>query len=122
MTMDFDPNDQPVPVIPKWATFVPGRYPNFKMHKQPTHAKSAISTHGKGVLYEHVDGKWVERANTDSPDQDVCGVCGESTWREYKGWGDQTYRNNRAQIAFKKGTLELTRVCSYSCKDKVQEG
>jgi hypothetical protein len=59
--------------VPRWATYIPDRRPQFKMHTSKGLAKSALSIYADwgrgslrvGVLYEHVEGEWVERANIE---------------------------------------------------------
>jgi hypothetical protein len=60
MTLEFDPNNAKDPKTPVWATYVPSRRPNFKTHTNSGHAKNAINYAGRGILYQHIDGVWVE--------------------------------------------------------------
>lgn len=75
MTLDFDPNLKPRMNV--WATYIPSRSTRaaFATHRLRSHAKSAL-TSSVGIIYEHVDGEWVERFRRDEPDEMVCAGCG----------------------------------------------
>lgn len=58
---DFDPNKISNPIMPKWATYIKHRRPEFKIHNQLGHAKNALHQHfNGGTIYEYVNGEWVE--------------------------------------------------------------
>lgn len=77
---EFDPNVKKGPKAPRWASFIPSRStaPKFKIHMQRNHALNAFSDQPDGILYEWVDGKWVERVRFEgwekSPTCDDCGT------------------------------------------------
>lgn len=73
--MNFNPNDANAPQLPKWATYIPGRRPEFKLHKQKGHATNAVGNHKCGIVYEYVDNEWVERYRLDRKDI-VCAIEG----------------------------------------------
>jgi hypothetical protein len=61
----------PIPEVPRWATYIENRNPKFKIHKTKGHAVLALGCNpydGRktraGVLYEVVEGEWVERERT----------------------------------------------------------
>lgn len=82
---DFDPNVSSDP----WATYAPGRWNGgmFKAHKSRANALNAMANHKHGcILYEYVNGLWVERARFDAPPfrKDKCDSCGLTTMRPAK--------------------------------------
>lgn len=89
MALEFNPNDMSGPKAPEWATFIPGRKPEFKVHKQRNHALSAFQYRSNFLLFHWEDGKWVEvfRAENwhDDPKKEICDKCGKSTLGEHYG-------------------------------------
>lgn len=74
---DFDPN---APTRTPWATFVPRRSPQFKLHNSRGPALSALRSNEYGILYKWNEqaGKWGEVARADrrlEPDPAVCENC-----------------------------------------------
>lgn len=66
-----------------WATYVPGRSPQFKIHVERGHALAACSYHGRFILYKKVDDQWVEHIRQDKPlwefkKEAKCDGCGNS--------------------------------------------
>lgn len=55
--MNFTP---PKLAIPAWATYVPGRSPEFKAHTNRGYALSAITQGGQGIIYYVKDNEWIE--------------------------------------------------------------
>lgn len=118
----FPPN-----VLPQWATFVSGRKPRFKMHKDRGQAMNAImytvGSHPRGgVIYQFVDGDWKVFYTYEYDETCVeCGVKGEirkgnvrnidgllsvvSTWR--------TTRSGRKTSI----PVRLQKTCHYGCKE-----
>ncbi len=74
MKLDFNPNAKPD--LKAWATYIPTRStkPKFATHRTVGHAKSALS-HYVGIIYEFVDGEWMEIFRRDVPDEMVCIGC-----------------------------------------------
>lgn len=76
MGLEFDPNSINAN-LKLWASYVPGRRPEFKTHKGSAAAKNSINVvwpHREGIIYESVDGKWIERDRSIQPTE--CAVCG----------------------------------------------
>lgn len=77
--LKFDPNVKPT--LNLWATYIPTRTtkPKFSTHRIVAHAKSALGS-SSGIIYEFVDGEWVERYRRDESDEltgkKVCDGCG----------------------------------------------
>jgi hypothetical protein len=63
--------------LPEWATFVSGRYPEWKLHTGRGKAKNAVSYGWSGrktrpsELWEMVNGEWVKRLDTHDYDHDT---------------------------------------------------
>ena len=73
----FDPNA--IKSDP-WASFIPWRTPQFKVHSRRQDALSAISTNKAGVLYTRKDGRWQQVTRKLWDDHvGVCSHCGGST-------------------------------------------
>lgn len=86
--LEFDPNKKKDNF--GWATYVPGRTPEFKAHTQRGHAISALSQHQAGIIYILRNNLWVEIINLPSANpwgmnsqkpQLDCDACGKSTWQ-----------------------------------------
>lgn len=82
-TLVFDPNNVTGSKAPVWATYIPSRSLQFKTHTKRNHATNAMnyragsnwSGPGKpSIMYEFVDGKWVERERYEPPTN--CAHCG----------------------------------------------
>lgn len=58
--MEFEPPKK-LPPPPKWATYIPIRTPNFKIHTGLGPAKNAIIGAQCGILYEWDGEQWVNR-------------------------------------------------------------
>lgn len=104
----FDPNS---PTVGVWATYIPSRKPKFKVHKTRGHAKSAFHYVSTGILYESVDGEWVERHRSDGWEKSPnCSGCGADVVRTYDFRGEpRSYNNGCARWdGFKRITLCLT--------------
>jgi len=84
--LDFNPNMKPTMNV--WATYIPTRStkPKFSTHRLLTHAKSAIGQ-SLGIIYEYVDGEWVERWRRDEYDTKICAGC--SVPHKYRTVRDQ---------------------------------
>lgn len=72
--MDFDPNFKDKPGEPQWATYIPDRRgAKFKVHKGLGQAKNAFHYRDNAILYEWVDGEWVERYRIENhPGRPTC--------------------------------------------------
>lgn len=100
--MDFNPNKPAKTKKFFWATYIPYRNPEFKMHSQRGHALSAFQYKSDVILYQWDQTKeeWVEvyrieKISTDTRAQNVlyCEKCGDeiprNTWggrHAYRGW------------------------------------
>lgn len=78
--MVFDPN-QPASSVPKWATYLPGRSPNFKLHSRRAYAFNAFQRPGILFRYDFTSSRWIEvyreerLDDTDPPLRcDACGI------------------------------------------------
>ena len=69
MSLDnFDPNSKKKPVTPEYATYLPYRNPQFKIHKTIGHARAALSYKWPveaGILYVYKNNEWVELERSD---------------------------------------------------------
>lgn len=73
---EFDPNGKGDKQLKLWASYIPNRSPKFKVHKTEGHAKNALAyywPHREGIMYESVDGEWVERDRAVFPT--TCVTC-----------------------------------------------
>lgn len=121
--MKFDPNEKNkgVPVI-KWATYIPDRTPNFKIHKQINHAKSAFQYRNNAILYERVDEEWIERYRRELDGADhprYCQWCEKDTYDEGISKWSSYYAGSF--IWPKTGELVTHWVC-YDCGHKHYRG
>ena len=83
---DFNPN---AVSNGNWATYIPNRHPRFKVHVKRSHATSALGVkfpYCSGVLYERVDGEWIERDRMEAPKE--CAVCEKIV----PSWGKRVVR------------------------------
>lgn len=83
--MDFDPNAKRGPKTPEWATYVPDRNPDFKVHKRKADALNAFPYRDNYILYRYDfdTGKWVEQFRIENrPTPEICDRCHRSTLRE----------------------------------------
>lgn len=98
--LEFDPNEKKQPKTPVWATYIPSRTPEWKLHTNRGHAINAINNRAStgygqgspGIIYEYVDGEWVEWDRYERPDR--CAHCG-GAFRSSKGensWWSTSYR------------------------------
>jgi hypothetical protein len=75
------------PEVPPYATYVPDRSPQFKVHASRGKAVSAISyVHSYqargGIVYALVDGKWKEELRYEP--QETCDKCNKKfSWQNY---------------------------------------
>lgn len=82
MKIKFDPNQKGnKPPAPRFATYIPDRRPEWKIHSALGHAKNAFQYRSNAILYEYIDEEWVERARIeDKPrsynNQSPCSNCG----------------------------------------------
>jgi hypothetical protein len=108
--MEFDPNLKHQPKTPTCATYVPYRSPEFKIHTNVGHAKNAINGSGRGIIYQFVDGVWVEVDRHEPPTQ--CAHC-EQNLNESGGWrrGGYDLYNHPATPAYKKP--KVCETCYY---------
>lgn len=74
--MDFNPNEKKRPAWP-FATFVPRRKPQFKVHHKRNHAAAALTTYMEGIMYEWVGEEWTEIQRLEDP---RCCLCTPSEW------------------------------------------
>lgn len=109
--LEFDPNDTTPRKLPEYATYIPSRSPNFKMHKQKKHAANALScgagADSPGILYQNIDGKWIEIDRFEPPTE--CAHCGgnfqqihNEMFEEYKKTSTSRYVYNtyRARVVY----------------------
>lgn len=61
----------------QWATYSPGRRPAFKVHSKRGFALNAFMKHGAALLFENLDGRWIERLryNPRDPEPRQCMRC-----------------------------------------------
>lgn len=99
---DFDPNvanqDKP------WGTFVPGRSPNWRVHKNRGHALNAISNHrhSGGAVWELVKDQWECRSRLDGyavTSHMNCQGCGASPTSNYTTHRWQFVKDASGKIA-----------------------
>lgn len=112
---DFDPNDRKSPQAPTWATYIPSRRTKpFKVYVNRGHALNAFQYQPDGILYEFVDGGWVERARLEGfQPADYCDDCGTYLLKEgYGGWRNNGYVKwvEQADGTLRCGTYCLTHV------------
>lgn len=98
---DFDPNRKNKPQIPPFATYIPSRRPEFKVHSNQGHAKNAIN----GVwpvfpaaLYQWQDDKWVEVDRVERATH--CSRCEKPFDTTYERYG-QTIRELEVSPKYK---------------------
>ena len=88
--MAFDPNSQPSPKQPEWASYIEDRRPKFKMHANRGQALQAAAYYPRSTQifrWDSDEGKWIEVWNGVVRDQsymgrrggDTCERCGNST-------------------------------------------
>ena len=83
MALSFDPNARKKPSH-NWASYVPDRTPQFKVHTGRGQAVNAVhyqrcSQPRGGIVYEWIDGKWVENYRYEK--KDTCVKCGKPLGR-----------------------------------------
>ena len=92
--MAFDPNSQPSPKQPEWASYIEDRRPKFKMHANRGQALQAAAYYPRSTQifrWDSDEGKWIEVWNGVVRDQsymgrrggDTCERCGKSTMRKH---------------------------------------
>jgi hypothetical protein len=109
--MDFNPN---IPAKRKeffWATYIPDRRPEFKMHTKRAHALNAAQYRNNYILYQWVDNEWVERSRLENFYDQKCHYCG------YYFEGYQRYGGYSEWIDKDTDFPKRVRVC-YECKFK----
>lgn len=80
--LEFNPNEKKSPKTPVWASYVPARSPEWKLHAGRGQAINAINNRATsygslgspGIIYEFVDGEWVEWDRYERPKE--CAHCG----------------------------------------------
>ena len=108
MRMHFDPNLKHKPVVPPYATYIQNRSPQFKIHTNVGHAKNAINGSGRGIIYQLIDGEWVEIDRHEPQTQ--CAHCEQPFQRS--GWRrSYTLYKHPATPAYKKP--EVCEDCYY---------
>lgn len=85
MSMEFDPNSVKKPTY-NWATYIPSRNPKFKVHKQRNFAKNAFHYRKGAILYEWVNGRWVEIFRIENLSFKTCQECGSTEERKYRSY------------------------------------
>lgn len=78
----------------EWATFIPDRTPNFKMHNTKQQAMAAMAyrmPNNACTLLHFENGEWVEE--WDYQPSDICNWCGGSVYVESYGrkWAHRHY-------------------------------
>ena len=92
--MDFDPNFKHKPKTPPYATYIPDRRPEFKLHANVGHAKNAFQYRSNAILYKwdtDID-EWIELARIEGfRHRDVpCPIgCGGKSYSA--GWEGMRY-------------------------------
>lgn len=109
--MGFDPNKVALPEF-TWATYIPDRNPNFKVHKNRGHALNAVDYRKNYILYQRVNDEWIERYRIENLAPEApCERCTNSA-----SWWSHTWdRDEKGKIA---EPLKRLRICS-TCKYKV---
>lgn len=73
----------PMPPLPKWATYIPSRSPQHKMHNTRGQAHNAVANKfpdGEGHVFEFVDGDWKISHSYYPPDE--CAWCKGDFWTQ----------------------------------------
>jgi hypothetical protein len=114
--MDFDPNAEPRPQAPTWATYVPSRSgKKFKVYTNRGHALTSCVGLPVSVLYRWLDHQWVEVSRFDRRERDACDVCGAEI-DDRRTYGRTVWSRDE------KGRIEdlprLLLVCGYDCQKK----
>jgi hypothetical protein len=96
MTMQFNPNKPALTKKYLWATFLPSRNPEFKLHAQENYAKSAFSYRNDGILYmwNSQTEQWDEVFRLENGQYETCehgGSLVQNKWdkkpyHQYKRW------------------------------------
>lgn len=119
MTLQFNPNKPSVTKVYIWATYIPGRRPEFKLHSQRGHALTAFYDRENAILYNWVDDHWVEVFRMENYyDIDHCQIC-EKPFEVYDGaWSkyNKFRRTGRKWVDLKTDKPKLLRVCR-ECKN-----
>lgn len=117
--MDFDPNSissKKKTKVYEYATYIPGRRPEFKVHWLISHAKSAFQYRNDAILFRLEDGEWKELYRIeDYSEPDNCDNCEVSLWAQYPG--SKPYRRGRR--IWKPRENKLIFVC-YDCLRKIR--
>lgn len=101
---DYEPG-----VLEPFATYAPHRSPAYKLHKSYALAKSALSNHPYGSLWEYGFGKWTEIVRkVPKPDCDECGQALMHMVKTY--YGDQE-RNSGKGVWDRRNFREFLWVC-----------
>jgi hypothetical protein len=65
------------PTTPEWATYVPHRHPQWKIHRRKGDASNALGMHferGPCALYHFEDGEWIKQVETGPKQCSKCGI------------------------------------------------
>lgn len=118
---EFDPN---LKSKKPWATFIPNRYPNFKVHSRIQDAMAAIGRHEHGILYEVVNDRWEQLVRKCPEDyRGVCQSCGFAC-PEVKRWDGTTIPGSvDGRFAWKRYRGKLVKPIEllYCCPDCVMQ-
>lgn len=98
--MQFDPNKPAKTKQFFWATYIPDRRPNFKMHANRGHALNAFQYRSNAILYKWDEKKeeWVEVyrvENWKDNDHPDCEHCGKRTLDNLMRNGGRYWDYNR---------------------------
>jgi hypothetical protein len=97
MTLEFNPNEPAKTKQFFWATYIPSRRPNFKLHSNRGHALNAFANHFWGaILYKWENDEWVEiyrEEKDDAKTSRYCENCGKDLKRPDYGsyWGTKMW-------------------------------
>jgi hypothetical protein len=106
---DFDPNFKHGVKTPMWASYVPDRSPVFKAYNNRGHAANALNSARRGVMYELVDGQWVEYARKER--HDTCAHCGKTKAEGGRSWYLSSYGLNGGPEEFEFQKPRLCNIC-----------
>lgn len=78
--LKFDPNEKHKP--PEFATYAPNRRPQWKLHATVGHAKNAFSMKRDILMFQWIQGQWVEIARQEGELSPTCQECGANLLKE----------------------------------------
>lgn len=87
----FNPNKPALTKSYFWATYIPNRRPDFKLHLNRGHALNAFMYGREGILYQwdKANSWWIEITRVESkgkPKPTHCERCGGSDEMSYPRW------------------------------------